>query len=507
MADEKKEKIDETFAFKNRDIISIKEFTKDEIVFILKKAKAIQKMQLEGRRSELNNLLKGKIMASLFFEVSTRTRSSFDSAMKQLGGTTIGFSSIESTSVQKGETITDTVKMYDGYGADVFVMRHPIDGSVRLASDVTKKPVINGGDGSNQHPTQTLLDLFTIHETQGRLDNLRIALCGDLKYGRTVHSLVTALSLFNNNKIFLISPESLRLPTTYLEFLKKRKIYYKEFLKIEDVINDIDILYMTRIQKERFGDPTEYEKVRGAYSLKRAMLKNVKKNLKVLHPLPRDKNNLEIDFDVDNSEYAYYHKQAENGLYVRQALLTLLLTDVTKEYKKEIIEEGENFISLPIKQLTKRRTKPIIFELENGTVIDHIKQGFGLEVVYILGLDKEKNSEVIPGLNLNSKRYGKKDILKIVGKKLSPEDLNKIAIISPNATISIIHRGRVVQKGRVTPPNKIIGTVECPNLNCVSRKEHKEKIPTIFYTITRDPIKLRCHYCERIFGRDEIKIL
>lgn len=300
--------------FNHQDIISVKDFSKEEILYLLGLAEKIKKMPNK------NQLLKGKIMASLFFEPSTRTRFSFESAMKQLGGQVLSFADVEVTSVVKGETLYDSIRIMEKY-CDIIVMRHPQEGAARFAAEQTDKPVINGGDGANQHPTQTLLDLFTIKECQKKLNNLTIALVGDLKYGRTVHSLVQAMSLFNP-KFYFISPAILKMPAYINEEIKEKKIKFTELNKLDRIMDKIDILYMTRIQKERFSDPLDYEKVKNFFRLTLKELKKVKPNLKILHPLPRVN---EIAQEVDLTKYSYYFQQAENGLYMRQALLALLL--------------------------------------------------------------------------------------------------------------------------------------------------------------------------------------
>lgn len=299
--------------FKNKDIISIDDFSKEELLHILKAAKS---MELKPK----NNLLKGKILATLFFEPSTRTRLSFTSAMEQLSGEVIGFSAANMTSVQKGESLWDTVKMIEQY-ADVIVIRHPLEGSARLAAEAVAIPVINGGDGSNQHPTQTMLDLYTIQKTKGKLDNLHIGFVGDLKYGRTVHSLVIALSHFNPT-LYFIAPDELQIPENYLDELYSRKIKYFKTSDVSRFKKELDVLYVTRIQKERFPDPVEYEKFKGVYRIDETFLQNCKKELKILHPLPRVD---EIDKNVDNTQHAAYFGQAANGIPVRKALLALVL--------------------------------------------------------------------------------------------------------------------------------------------------------------------------------------
>ncbi|MBS3104893.1 aspartate carbamoyltransferase [Candidatus Woesearchaeota archaeon] len=298
---------------KNRDIISINDFSKEELLHILKVVKQVES-------NPKNNLLKGKILAALFFEPSTRTRLSFISSMEQLSGTIIGFSTANVTSIQKGESLWDTIKMTGQY-ADVIVIRHPLEGSARLAAEAASIPVINGGDGSNQHPTQTMLDLYTIQKTKGRLENLHIGFVGDLKYGRTVHSLVIALANFNPT-FYFIAPDDLQMPESYLDELFQKKVKYHKTSDLTRFSKELDVLYVTRIQKERFPDPLEYEKFKGIYRIDGAFLQHVKKDLKIMHPLPRID---EIDKSIDNTEHAAYFGQAANGIPVRKALLALVL--------------------------------------------------------------------------------------------------------------------------------------------------------------------------------------
>ncbi len=300
--------------FDKKDIISIRDFSKKEILYMLESAKKIESMQ--GREK----LLRGKILATLFYEPSTRTRLSFESAMLRLGGSTTGFSDPKGSSVAKGETLSDTIRIVEGY-SDIIVIRHPVEGAARLAADTAHVPIINAGDGANQHPTQTLLDLYTILKSKGRLDGLTVAMVGDLKYGRTVHSLAHALSLFDTRMIF-VAPESLGMPDDLLDELKGKGVDLTSTASLKDAIRSADILYMTRIQKERFPDIVEYEKVKGVYVLSSAMLSSAKKGLKVMHPLPRVD---EISTDVDATENAVYFEQAKNGVTMREALLAILL--------------------------------------------------------------------------------------------------------------------------------------------------------------------------------------
>ena len=305
--------------FAGRDIISIKDFNREEIDYILKVASKMEPIAKTG-----SEMLKGKILATLFFEPSTRTRLSFESAMHRLGGATIGFAEAEIASVKKGENLADTVRTVENY-ADVIALRHPLEGAARLAAEFAEVPIINAGSGAEEHPTQALLDLYTIMKEKNRIDGLSIALMGDLRYGRTVHSLAYALSMYDV-KLYLISPDILRMRKEVLKTLKEKKVEAVEKSRIEDVIGELDVLYVTRIQKERFPDPAEYAKVRGSYRIDLETLKDAKKGLVILHPLPRVD---EIAPEVDSTPHARYFRQVWNGIIVRMALLALILGAVS----------------------------------------------------------------------------------------------------------------------------------------------------------------------------------
>ena len=296
-----------------RSLISITDLTKEEILRIAELAAYFEEHPYEP-------LLQGRVIASLFFEPSTRTRLSFESAINRLGARVIGFSDASNTSVSKGETFHDTIQVISNY-CDLIVMRHSLEGAPRYASEFSKVPIVNAGDGANQHPSQTLLDLYSIKKTQGRLDNINIMMVGDLKYGRTVHSLLQAMSHFNPTFTF-VSPEELQMPREYTMFLDKLGISYTVKCEIDEAINEADIVYMTRVQKERFNDPMEYERMKNVYVLKNSMLENVKSTMKILHPLPRVG---EIEQEVDANPHAYYFNQTENGVYTRMAIISYLL--------------------------------------------------------------------------------------------------------------------------------------------------------------------------------------
>lgn len=298
---------------KHRSLVSIQDYSKAEILRILDLA-------AEFEANPRQKLLEGYVVASLFFEPSTRTRLSFESAVNRLGGRIVGFSEASTSSVSKGESLKDTILTVANY-SDLIVMRHPIEGAARYASEISPVPIVNAGDGANQHPTQTLLDLYSIRSTQGKLENLKICMIGDLKYGRTVHSLLMAMTHFNP-VFYFIAPDELKMPAEYKTLLDKLGIEYHEHRDFSGYINDSDIVYMTRVQRERFSDPMEYEKVKNVYVLKNEMLKDTKDNMRILHPLPRVN---EISEDVDVNPKAYYFTQALNGVYTRMAIITSIL--------------------------------------------------------------------------------------------------------------------------------------------------------------------------------------
>lgn len=292
------------------NFVTIADLSKEKILYMIKLAQEFEK-------HPNREILKGKVVATLFFEPSTRTRLSFETAANRLGARVIGFSDAKVTSATKGETLKDTILMVSNY-ADAIVMRHYIEGAAQYASEVAPIPIINAGDGAHQHPSQCMLDLYSIYKTQSTLENLNICLVGDLKYGRTVHSLIMAMRHFNPTFHF-IAPKELAMPNEYKIYCKEHNIKYVEHTAFnEKIINEADILYMTRVQKERFSDLMEYEKVKNVYILKNDMLNNARDNMKILHPLPRVN---EIEYEVDTNPHAYYIQQAQNGLYAREAII------------------------------------------------------------------------------------------------------------------------------------------------------------------------------------------
>ncbi len=307
------------------DFVTIANLSKEKILYLIEMAEEFEK-------HPNREILKGRIVATLFFEASTRTRLSFETAANRLGAKVIGFSDAKVTSATKGETLKDTILMVSNY-ADAIVMRHYIEGAAQYASEVAPVPIINAGDGAHQHPSQCMLDLYTIYKTQGTLENLNIYLVGDLKYGRTVHSLIMAMRHFNPTFHF-VAPSELAMPEEYKLYCSQHGIKYVEHTDFnEDIIADADILYMTRVQKERFSDLMEYERVKNVYILKNEMLSKAKPNMKILHPLPRVN---EIDYDVDTNPHAYYIQQARNGVYAREAIICDVLGITLEQVKSDI---------------------------------------------------------------------------------------------------------------------------------------------------------------------------
>lgn len=308
----------------SHSLVTIADLSREKITYMIEMAQEFEK-------HPNREVLKGKVVATLFFEPSTRTRLSFETAANRLGARVIGFTDPKVTSSTKGETLKDTIMMVSNY-ADVIVMRHYLEGAARYASEIAPVPIVNAGDGANQHPSQTMLDLYSIYKTQGTLENLNIYLVGDLKYGRTVHSLIMAMRHFSPTFHF-IAPKELAMPDEYKIYCQQNNIKYIEHTDFnEKEIIDADIIYMTRVQKERFSDLMEYEQVKNVYILRNDMLKNARENMKILHPLPRVN---EIAYDVDDNPHAYYFEQARNGLYARQAIICDVLGITLDDIKKD----------------------------------------------------------------------------------------------------------------------------------------------------------------------------
>ena len=482
-----------------RKLISIKDLLRDDIELLIKKSLSMKNKGIKQSEKQIK-------IASLFFENSTRTRVSFETAAQNLGHYINGFSGIEGTSVKKGEPLIDTLKMFEGYGYQLIHMRHNLEGSSRYASDNCQCNIVNGGDGSNSHPTQTLIDLMTIKEKKGKLENIKIALIGDLKYGRTVHSLLQAMECFNS-KIFLVSPESLAMS----EWRKKdysSKTGNELIISnnLNEVIKELDVLYVTRIQRERFpegleGD-IEYKKVSGSYNINPELLQQAKNDLLILHPLPRYKFNMEISMDINQLDQCGYYDQATNGRFMRAAIIECLLNKKLNGKTREPNNNPQLWQSLSIKHGTKKGER-MIYRLDNGTLIDHIEHNRGDLVRSLLGINSQEGP-ILVASGIRSKTYGRKDVLAIHNVSLSPEQSYMLGLISDQATVNIIQTQKVVRKGKVGLPDVIDNLVQCQNMRCISRPEHYEFATNKFYVESREPLKIRCHYCEHPMERSEI---
>ena len=341
----KQEIADSEFAFKGRDIVTMSDFSREEIDYILDAADWFKRTHADGNREELEGILDGAAVASVFVEPSTRTRCSFEAAAKCLGAKVIGMSDPNASSFKKGEPLKDALKMFEyyasamGHGDAAFIMRHKSDGAARFAADILDIPFLNGGDGKNQHPTQTLLDLFTIKETKQKIDGLSVAMVGDLKHGRTVHSLATALSKYEWVTLYFVAPEILQMPKHIRDMLKEKEVKFAVIEDLEGVLGKVDVTYMTRIQRERLSEEDK-PKVKDVYRLNAKMLEQTNSKTIVMHPLPRYKEALEIAFDVDDTKHAAYYPQALNGLYVREALLALVMGRIGNKILYQM-QEGE----------------------------------------------------------------------------------------------------------------------------------------------------------------------
>lgn len=483
-------------------VISIRDFERKTIDSLVKEAIAVRRGAVIGHFGDK------PILASLFFEQSTRTRESFWVAADSLGMRIIGFAGPEGTSLMKGESLIHTGMMYEGYGASLIVMRHKLGGAARCLSEALRIPVINGGDGPCSHPTQTLGDLMTIKESFGRIDGLTIAMVGDLKYGRTVHSLLQALESYDV-KVILVSPEDIAIPSWRIKDYERnsgRKIYCTE--NLSEALARADIAYITRIQRERFPQGSDgdvaYKRVSGIYCITAELLRNANPRIKIMHPMPIDKDNPEILRDVDLSDNSLYFEQAENGVPMRNVILKKAITDGfgDKDLVPEMPEEIWRKRELTYRAKTGENK---VWHLGDGTLIDHIEPGSGHELYNLLKLVNQ-DATVFVASNVHSTRYGKKDVIGVHDLELTTEQLCLIGLVSERATINYLSNGEVVKKGTVCLPRDILNVVKCQNTGCVSRGEHHESVPSRFKVESRTPLQLRCHYCETPIERKDIRL-
>jgi aspartate carbamoyltransferase catalytic subunit len=486
-----------------KDLVTIRDLTREDILNLIQTA-------IERKHSHQVAQPNGQTIASLFFENSTRTRVSSETAAHNLGYSIIGFSGTEGTSVKKGEPLLDTAKMFQGYGAKAIILRHNLAGAARFVADNVDIPVINAGDGSNGHPTQTLLDLMTIYEKFQRLDGLKITIVGDLKYGRTTHSLLQAMELFDS-EITLISPPTLSMPSWRIrQYEQHKKVSIKISSDLSAAIKQSDVLYMTRIQRERFPagpeGEIEFKKVSGKFKIDSAILKHANKHLAILHPLPRDKKNIEIHPDVDTTQHATYFTQAQNGLYMREAILDALINCKLIGQPSQLDNEStELFRQLPITN-GKKMGEKLVYRLDTGVLIDHLSAGSAQRIYQILKLDQIKDREVVICSNIRSNKLGRKDVLAIHNATLDPEQLYKISLISPDHTINYIENREVIKKGKTSLPKVLNNHLICKNERCISRKEHLEFCKGKFIVESAHPLQVRCHYCEQQMKGENIEI-
>ncbi len=473
--------------FNNRDIISITDFTREEILYLCQRAKMMYDLEKSGQRYKLANELKNRSMAYLFYEPSTRTKTSHITAMRELGGLSDGFSGIEGTAVAKKETIRDTIMMVCANRFDVIVMRHPLDGSVQWAADVASIPVINGGDGKNEHPTQALLDVFTLYLLNNeKLDGLNVGLGGDLSHGRTIRSLSLALSHFKNITIRWAAEDFLGMPDDLVPLLESRGVSVVREKRVEDVMAKVQFYYMTRPQLERMKGISQ-EDIIVMMQKYRIDLKKVKDfDVKLMHPLPVNSEVAEIDYRVYFDKCQAFFQQAENGIILRKALLYEMLNHEGyiqfNGQLNPVLEQGNNCL----KRVSKgddKEGKKFIDNIDNGVVVDHLTPGSEQKIVADLNLINRGTGIIPANLPMAGKSLLKTDLL-----EFNERELKMIAEISPEPTINYIREGKVIDK---------FVYLLCRNSNCVTRALN-EDVPPQFYR--DDSGKVRCRYCRKPYS-------
>ncbi|MBI4448927.1 aspartate carbamoyltransferase [Candidatus Woesearchaeota archaeon] len=522
--------------FLGRDVISISDFSWADISAILSTAAEIDSCERRGANPH-SQLLTGKKISLMFFEDSTRTRFSFEQAAQRLGAKTTGFAGVQGTSAgQKGESLDDTAFMISSYGMDAYIIRHSLDGSVRWVADsldwlcgthqdiIRRGPIFNAGDGKHEHPTQTLLDIYTIIEAFGNLDWLRIVLSGDLKYGRTVHSLLYAFSLYAKHKpgcglrVHLISPPTLRMPDVYKTFASESGIKLTEGETYTDSeVSHADIIYATRIQKERMGSEEEFERVKKQLCVTTNILDKMPACGILMHPLPINKHAAEISTDAKRHSKCRVYRQARNGYIVRQALLALTIggLDVDKYgpyVHSSTTSKGMELDELPVGLEQLNRVGRYTNDIKTfGTVVDHLPWGSSSRLRGLLRIPKQAGITVFNCEGVVGKSGNAKDVLKVEGHHLSDYDLNVIGLIAPRATFTHIKDGKKTRKFRVRLPETVTGLIKCPNPGCISRPEHQEGAPSIFrkdeQMTTEKQLVFRCHYDDTLVKSDEVELL
>ncbi|MCU0663037.1 MAG: aspartate carbamoyltransferase [Myxococcota bacterium] len=490
-------------AFYRRDLTDIHCFTTDEFVYMLDQAadmkQAIARKEIASYRLAAQ---RDMIVALLFYENSTRTRTSFEIAAMRLGMRTTGFAGTEGTSVKKGESLRHTLDMYEAYACDALIMRHPLDGSARFAADHLGIPVFNAGDGKHEHPTQTILDLFTIREHLGRLGDFDMGIAGDLKYGRTAHSLVIALSKFQGVRLHLFSHKDLALPDSLLDFLRKANVPVTVHESLDEMATQVDILYSTRIQKERMPDLSEFERAKSMSEFTHKMLDSTRPCFGLMHPLPIDKTAPSISPSIDGHPKAIYKIQAGNGVPTRLTELALSLGLLEDGFTGEVYEpehQNEQFIEELEVVVKPQRIDVSIRPIRDcGVVIDHI-QPYQEEILVRLLQVRERRDIYRAGTVKSVARPSEiKGILMIENRELSDQEIRAIAAVSPGCRINFIEGGHAARKLAVSLPARITGIPQifCPNKGCITRVEHQEYVAPIMVRAGHD--LLRCYYCDQL---------
>jgi len=496
-------------AFAGRDLTDIHTFTKDELVFVLDKAVEIKKA-LRAKNIPRYRLAEGKdlLAALLFYENSTRTRTSFEIAALRLGMRVTGFAGTEGTSVKKGESLRHTLDMYEAYECDALIMRHPLDGSARFAADHLGIPVFNAGDGKHEHPTQTLLDLFTIREHLGRLEDFDLTLAGDLKYGRTAHSLAIALTKFPSVRLHLFSHPALALPDTILNLIEARGVEVVAHDNLIGATAKTDILYQTRIQKERMPDLSEFEKAKEMTEFTLEMLEKTRPSFGLMHPLPIDKTAPSIAPAIDGHPKAIYKIQAGNGVPTRLAELALALdllgADFAgKEWKAptsdEVFFEERTIASKPPR--TDMSIRPI---RDRGVVIDHMLPYAEDLLMRILRVRERRDIYRAATVKSLRRPDSIKGMLMIENRELNDGELRMIAAVSPESTVNMVAEGKVVRKLKMRLPSLIEGIagILCTNKGCITRPEHQEYVKPLM--VRFDEKSVRCHYCDNVMASSQM---
>ncbi len=490
-------------AFLNRDFTDIHRFTSDELNYIFNKAQAV-KAALQRRDMDAYRLADKRdlIAASLFYENSTRTRTSFEIAAMRLGLRVTGFASAEGTSVKKGESLRHTLDMYEAFNCDVLIMRHPLDGSARLAAQHLQIPVFNAGDGKHEHPTQTILDLFTIREHLGRLKDFDVGLAGDLKYGRTVHSLATALTKYPGIRLHLFSPAHLALPDIFMNLLRRVGVEITMYESLSEMAPKVDILYQTRIQKERMPDPMEFERAKSECEFTLKMMKTCRENFGLMHPLPIDKDAPSIASTLDGHPKAIYKMQAGNGVPTRLTELALAIGLMGDDFsgvawQPEAVDD--NYIEdLPVVVKPTRTEFSIRPIRDSGVVIDHLRAY--QEELLIRVLQVREQRDIYRAGTVKSIRRPDtiKGILMIEGRELTESEIRTVAAVSPGCRVNIIRGGQVVRKLELRLPYRMTGIpqISCPNRGCITHVSNQESVAPMM--LRRDENTVTCAYCDHM---------